>query len=120
MQPPDLQGKQTVKVRTTVGLLTAFSGGGLIGAQNAATSRNALPHWEGSAVPIYSFIQSGAFDAEGIAAMSAALEAACDEHGDAGRSEVVREIFAQRIIAAAKLGERDPVRLREAALRRRD
>jgi hypothetical protein len=33
---------------------------------------------------------------------------------------VVREVIAGRIIAAAKLGERDPVRLRAAALRKPD
>jgi hypothetical protein len=31
--------------------------------------------------------------------------------------DVMREAIANRIIAAPKLGERDPVRLREAALR---
>jgi hypothetical protein len=37
---------------------------------------------------------------------------------DAGQSNVVREVIAGRIIAAAKLGERDPVRLLAAALTR--
>jgi hypothetical protein len=36
---------------------------------------------------------------------------------DTGQT-VVPEVIASRIIAAAKLGERDPVRLREAALRK--
>jgi hypothetical protein len=71
-------------------------------------------------MPIRNFIQPGAFEPEVIAAMSEALEAAIKEQGDARQPEVVREIFARRIIAAAKLGERDPVRLREAALRGRD
>ena len=44
--------------------------------------------------------------------MSEAYEAAL-----ASQPNVVREVIAGRIIAAAKLGERDPVRLREAALR---
>ena len=35
---------------------------------------------------------------------------------DADQLEVVREVLARRIIAAARFGERDPVRLREAAL----
>jgi hypothetical protein len=51
-----------------------------------------------------------------IAAMSEALEAACKELQDAGQLNVMREAIAVRIIAAAKLGERDPVRLRAAAL----
>jgi hypothetical protein len=50
--------------------------------------------------------------------MSEVFEAACKELGDAGQLEVTREVAAARIIAAAKLGERDPVRLREAALRK--
>jgi hypothetical protein len=39
---------------------------------------------------------------------------------DTGEPEVVREIIATRIIAAAKFGERDPARLLAAALRRPD
>ena len=58
------------------------------------------------------------FDPEAIAAMSEALEAALEKLGDIGQPEVVREIIAGRIIAAAKLGERDPARLLEAALRK--
>ena len=55
----------------------------------------------------------GAFDPEAITEMSEALEAACIELGEGARN-----IAALRIIAAARLGERDPARLREAALRR--
>jgi hypothetical protein len=62
----------------------------------------------------------GAFGPEAIAEMSEALDAACLELGDTGQPEVVREMVAQRIIFAATLGERDPVRLRQAALRGRD
>jgi len=61
----------------------------------------------------------GAFGPEAIAEMSEALEAACEELGDNVQPEAVREIVALRIIAAARLGERDPVRLREVALRKR-
>jgi hypothetical protein len=50
--------------------------------------------------------------------MSEALEAALKKLGDIGQPEVAREIIAGRIIAAAKLGERDPARLLEAALRK--
>ena len=53
--------------------------------------------------------------------MSEALEAACKELGDdIGQSEAAREVIAQRIIAAAKLGERDSVRLQAAALGKPD
>ena len=71
----------------------------------------------GAAMPIRSFVEPGAFDPEAIGAMSEALEAALKELEDSGEPEVVRERLATRIIAAAKLGERDPARLLEAALR---
>ncbi len=53
-----------------------------------------------------------------VAAMSEAFEAACNELNEAGQPKVAPEVIAGRIIAAAKLGERDPVRLRAAALAR--
>jgi hypothetical protein len=56
------------------------------------------------------------FEPEVIGLMSEALEAACKLLPDAGQNEVVREIIATRIIAAASIGERDPIRLRAAAL----
>ena len=65
---------------------------------------------------IHSLMQPGAFGPEAIAAMGDALDAALKELQDAGKSDVVREIIAGRIIGAARLGERDPVRLRAAAL----
>jgi hypothetical protein len=72
-------------------------------------------------MPIRSFIQPGAFDPEEIVVMSEVLEAACKELGNAaGQPDVMREVIAQRIIQAARLGERDPDRLREAALRKQD
>jgi hypothetical protein len=66
------------------------------------------------------FVALGAFDPEAIAAMSEALEAALKKLGDIDQPEVVREIIAGRIIAAAKFGERDAARLLEAALGGRD
>jgi hypothetical protein len=50
--------------------------------------------------------------------MSEAFEAACAFHAT-GQHEVVREVIARRIVIAARLGERDPVRLRAAALAER-
>jgi hypothetical protein len=70
------------------------------------------------AMPIRSSISPGAFEPEMIATMSEAFEAACRLHA-AGRHDVVREVIARRIVIAAKLGERDPVRLRAAALAER-
>jgi hypothetical protein len=64
---------------------------------------------------------AGAFGPEVIAAMCEALEAACKELGDdITQPEVAREVLARRIITAAKLGERNPVRLQAAALRKSD
>jgi hypothetical protein len=60
----------------------------------------------------------GAFEPEAITAMSEAFETACQLHAT-GQHEVVREVIARRIIIAARFGERDPARLREAALAER-
>jgi len=69
-------------------------------------------------MPIRSF--TGAFDPEAIAAMSEAFEAARNELNEAGQPKVAPEVIATRIIAAARRGERDPVRLRAAALAQDD
>jgi hypothetical protein len=68
-------------------------------------------------MPMRSF---GVFGPEAITEMTEALEAAFEELQDTCEPDVMREIMARRIIAAARLGERNPVRLREAALRRPD
>jgi hypothetical protein len=65
---------------------------------------------------IHSLMQPGAFGPEAIATMSDALDAACKYLGNTSQPDVVREIMARRIIGAARLGERDPARLRAAAL----
>jgi hypothetical protein len=67
-------------------------------------------------MPIRPFIRSGAFEPEVVAAMSEAFEAACKELDESGQPRVAREVIAARIIAAARIGEQDPVRLRAAAL----
>jgi hypothetical protein len=56
------------------------------------------------------------FEPEVIGLMSAAFEAASKALRDAGEPQIVREAIAGRIIAAAGIGERDPLRLRAAAL----
>jgi hypothetical protein len=65
---------------------------------------------------IRSFVRPGVFDAEALAAIGGAFDAACKALDDTGQPQIVREVIAQRIIEAATLGERDPVRLMEAAL----
>jgi hypothetical protein len=62
----------------------------------------------------------GAFGPEAIARMVEAMDAAFEQLQDTGEPDVVKERIANRIIAAARLGERDPARLLEAALRRAD
>jgi hypothetical protein len=52
--------------------------------------------------------------------MSEVFDAACKELGDTSPPEGIRETIAKRIITEAKLGERDPVRLQDAALRKPD
>jgi hypothetical protein len=65
---------------------------------------------------IHSFVTPGVFDPEALAAMGEAFDAACKALDDTGQPQIVREVIAQRIVEAASHGERDPVRLREAAL----
>jgi hypothetical protein len=69
-----------------------------------------------AAMSIHSFINPGAFEPETIVLMSEAFDAACVELQDTGQPQIVLEVIAERIIAAARNGERDPVRLREAGL----
>jgi hypothetical protein len=71
-------------------------------------------------MPIRPFVELGAFDPAAITAMSEVLEVALKKLGDVDQPEVVREIIATRIMTAARLGERDPARLLQAALRKPD
>jgi hypothetical protein len=67
-------------------------------------------------MPIDPSLEQGAFGPEATAAMDEAFGAACEELHDTCRREMVRKVVAQRIIAAARRGELDPVRIRTAAL----
>ena len=53
------------------------------------------------------FIDAG-FDPEATTVMGDAFERACKQLHDRGQPEIVREVIARRIIAAAKAGQRDP------------
>ena len=66
-------------------------------------------------MPFNPFTEQGAFEPEATAAMGEAFDAACKELHDC-REPKVRKLIAKRIIAAARRGELDPVRLRTAAL----
>ena len=61
---------------------------------------------------ILSFIRpEDAFDDPATRSMGFAFDAACTVFEDAHLTDLAREIIAQRIIAAAKRGERNPARL---------
>ncbi len=71
--------------------------------------------WGAAGMPIRPFLEPGEFDPKAVTAMSEAFDAACKQlHYEATRT--VLEVIAERIVAAARTGERDPIRLREAAL----
>jgi hypothetical protein len=67
---------------------------------------------------ILQFIRTdaSAFDENATHVMGEAFDAACADLQDSNLSDLVREVIAQRIIEAAKLGERDPKRLSSIAL----
>jgi hypothetical protein len=75
----------------------------------------ALP-WGVAAMSIRSLVTPGEFDPEALAAMIEAFDAAYKALDDGGQPKIVLDVIAQRIIDAAKRGERDPVRLVKAAL----
>jgi hypothetical protein len=75
----------------------------------------ALP-WGVAAMSIRSFVTPGEFDPEALKVMVEAFDAALKALDDGGQPKIVLEVIAQRIIEAAKRGERDPARLVEAAL----
>lgn len=67
----------------------------------------------GSILP---FVPRVVFDDADTRVMGEAFDAACEEMRNAGQPPLVREDMAKRIIDAARAGERDVNRLREAAL----
>jgi hypothetical protein len=67
-------------------------------------------------MPIDPCLEHGVFEPEATTAMGEAFEAACKELHEVGRLPTVRNCIAQRIIAAARSGELNPVRLRTAAI----
>ena len=61
--------------------------------------------------------QAGAvFDDDATRLMGEAFDSACRQLHDAGHPAIVYDVLAKRIIDAARPGERDPIRLRAAAL----
>lgn len=68
-----------------------------------------------TAVPINPSTELGVFEPEAAAAMGKAFDAACEELHCTSQPEVVRELIATLVIAAASQGELDPIRLRTVA-----
>ena len=63
------------------------------------------------------FLKGASFDAEHVKAMGEAFDSVIRELHDNGKqSSVVRKVIAERIIALAKSGERDPDKLCELAM----
>ena len=56
------------------------------------------------------------FDDRVTQIIGAAFDSACQQLHDTGQPAIVYEVIAKRIIDAAKAGERDTVRLRNAGL----
>jgi hypothetical protein len=69
-------------------------------------------------MPLLRLLGNPAFGPDEIAVMMAAFEEALRELGLTDRKDPAALMVAERIIEAAKRGERDPARLREAALKR--
>jgi hypothetical protein len=62
------------------------------------------------------FRSETAFDDSTTRSMGVAFDAACTEFRDTDLTNLTREIIAERIIQAAKRGERDPERLCRVAV----
>jgi len=58
----------------------------------------------------------GVFDDAAVRSIGRAFNAACKELKDTGQPDVVHEVMIKRIITAARRGERNVMRLRDAAL----
>lgn len=67
----------------------------------------------GSILP---FLPRGVFDDAATKVMGEAFDASRDALHDSGQPELVQEVMARRIIAVARKGERNILKLRDAAL----
>ena len=66
---------------------------------------------------IYRLIASGSFEPEEIEAMTAAYEAALLDLELVDRDDPITQIVAKAIVSITGLGERDPVTIKDRALR---
>jgi hypothetical protein len=65
---------------------------------------------------IISLLPRGIFDQTTTKVTGEAFDAACKALPDTGQPAVVQDVMARRAIEAARKGERDPDRLRDAAI----
>jgi hypothetical protein len=70
----------------------------------------------GKSMILYGLLEDAAFDDRAVEAMTTAYEGALQELDLPESAINVRKMIARKIIECARLGERDPVRLRELAL----
>ena len=68
-------------------------------------------------MPIRRLLQGSAFTPQEVQVLSEAFEGALRELGLVDRSDPAVELVAKRIMDLASAGERDPVRLREGAIK---
>ena len=69
-------------------------------------------------MPITKFLEGTVFDPETVKLMGTAFDNACRRLGLVDRTDPLTAVIASKIISAAKLGERDPQRLCDEALKR--
>jgi hypothetical protein len=83
----------------------------------AAGSRPSKPSWEPASMPIRLLLQDDhAFGPEEVAILTRAFDEALSKLGLVNRDDPATRTVAKRIIELAKQGERDPIRLRDAAI----
>jgi hypothetical protein len=68
-------------------------------------------------VALYRLLQQAAFDDRTVGVMTQAYEAALRELQLVDRTDPLTELVATRIIEVARMGERDPARLCELAIK---
>ena len=66
---------------------------------------------------IYRMLRGMSFDEQAVKAMTAAYETILVELGLSDRTDPLTEIVASKIITICQMGERDPERIRELALK---
>ena len=71
----------------------------------------------GRIMPIANLLKSRTFDADMIAIIVTAFDAACRDLGLTDRRDPITETLAIKVIEAAQTGERDPDAIRQQAIR---